>query len=499
MEDCMPTSPTTVGREFVRRYYIIMNQSPENLHCFFSEDASFVHDDIDSTERQTITADGKMGIRDVMLARTRKYKHTATKVTTVDTVETLHDGLIIQVNGEISYNEQPLRPFSQTIILVRTSPFQFYVQNDIFRFCDMDFDVDNIGSDTVSDQTKPPAEDWGTQCEEYIEPSEAQSNSTQTEPRAGISRNDTDRDAQRNEVKLDTSDSGLSSDAEKAIMDMQSLNLKSILQEPRTNTKNAAMKSAPAPPETEPPTEAEVQTGDDGNRSQLFRDSCILTVGKVINPTIEFGYAKCDENTTSDNEKTQDSVDTLNTIGNDENNTGKIRYRKRKDKRRAKNEKGVFFDESNKEKEANQPSTDNRSDHSTVSADESPLTESKVEEPTDNPTEPESLKEMERETKEETSKPTEQEPPKDTEFEQGTPKEVEQETPKTAVQRKTYADLAKAGSSEWVDELASRRDFNIVAEKSKSRPPLPRRSSRSEKTTPPNGKNGYFTRKLLLK
>lgn len=113
----MPTAPKRVGREFVKKYYTIMNKSPENLHCFYTDSASFIHDGIDSNQRNSISANGKMGIRDAMLARLPKYNEAKTAISHVETSETLNDCLIIQVVGEISYNGSPMRPFSQTEIV----------------------------------------------------------------------------------------------------------------------------------------------------------------------------------------------------------------------------------------------------------------------------------------------------------------------------------------------------------------------------------------------
>jgi hypothetical protein len=36
-------SPQSVGREFVRQYYTLLNQAPLHLHRFYSNNSSFVH------------------------------------------------------------------------------------------------------------------------------------------------------------------------------------------------------------------------------------------------------------------------------------------------------------------------------------------------------------------------------------------------------------------------------------------------------------------------
>lgn len=466
----MPTPPKRVGREFVRQYYTIMNKSPENLHCFYTEEANFVHDDVDTVERRTISANGKRAIRDVMVDRSPSIRHTSTKIHAVDTIETLDDGLLVQINGEISYNEQPMRPFSQTCILIPKSPFQYFVQNDIFRYCDFDLDAPNSRHDSISTQTKPTSEDWGTQCEEYIETYEE--NMEHRNARAESTREDIE--APENEVKLDTSDSGLSSDAEKAIMDMQSLNLKSILQEPRSITKERVQESVmkrerdTTPPgfiETVSTEQSDVKsTGDDvsENHSQLFRDSCILTIGNVINPNIEFDDAKRDEIAQEDKDKSQESADTASTAKSEDNN-GKRNYRKRKDKRKARHEM--------KEKPSHEESSDGGSKSMVETNQSLPEQTAESEEPVQN-------REQIKRDEPSMDVPAESNAsPNPVQAVQTIDTPVE-EIPK-APEAKTYADLAKTGKNEWIDELADRRRRDSV-EHSK-RPPLTRRSSRIER------------------
>lgn len=447
---CMPTPPKRVGREFLRQYYTIMNKSPQNLHCFYSEEAKFVHDDVNPTERRTLMADGKKAIREIMIERSSNFKHTSTKIHNVDTIETLDEGLLVQVNGEISYNEQPMRSFSQTFILIPKSPFQYFVQNDIFRFSDFEPCDPESHRNSITEQTMPSVQaDWGTQCEEENAEPYKEQTAKQEEPRV-----DSDGDANKNEVKLDTSDSGLSSDAEKAIMDIQSNNLKSILQEPRSITKESVMKHGPTVAESDLSTESDAKSNEDANRTQLFRDSCILTIGNVINPNIEFDNANCNEIASSRNEKIQDSADTSNASKSDDTSSGKVNYRKRKDKRKAKNEQ-KSLNESEEKVETNQSTENIESTEAAVVHNESATPDNNVE---NTPIE----KRIE---------PTMSECPVSA---------AEQETPKT------YADLAKA-PAKWIDELATRRDS--TTDRNKTRPALIRRSSRTEKITPSHGNN----------
>lgn len=497
----MPATPKMVGREFVHKYYIVMNKSPDSLHCFYTDTASFVHDEIDPNQRRTITADGKTAIRDAMLARLPKYNDAKTQILHVETSETLGDCLIVQVVGNISYNGSPMRPFSQTIILTQKSPFHYFVQNDIFRFCDFELadeqNADDLNAECEAmtpnnEQEDLNQSDWGTQCAD-IEPFEKLASEKQsTGPRVD---DEIVNGAPVNEVKLDTSDSGLSSDAEKAIVDIQSLNLKNILQEKRSLTKESVMlRSTSTSPafvgealpaveqqQRQPIETTATATTTTAEKNSLFRDSCILTIGNTVNPNIEFDDAKCDEDANklepNENGDENNSSSSINGDGSGNisgsstastNGNANIRNRKRKNKRKAKsdtsNEKSSNeSNDSNHQKEKNESQTDNKDDHPAVN-NPNPATECSAESVADklNKTEPNTAAE-----------------------------EPEQEPPKPEV-KKSYADLAKSGTDEWVDEMANRR--GSMADKTKSRATLPRRNSRTgDRPTPhggdrPNGK-----------
>lgn len=442
----MPTPPDRVGREFVLKYFTIMNKSPENLHCFYTESASFIHDGVDPMQRQTVTADCKKEIQDVMLERIAKFKHSKTKVSTLDAIETLDDGVIVQVNGEISFNEQPMRPFSQSFILIQKTPFHYFVQNDIFRFCDYVLVPESNQCDSIDQDPEVMADDWGTQCEEF-----------DSEPRVNSTQNEIQGDDIENEVKLDTSDSGLSSDAEKVIMDIQSQNLKNILQEPRTITKESVMKRGPTPPafvEIEPSTESEPSVDNDisETQTQSFRDSCILMINNTVNPNIEFDDAKRDE--FGENDATQNSGEKSSAPKNDENTNNKRAHKKR-NRRKSKGDisREKSLDEANIEPDKNERITEN------AATDQCTLVNENV-----SPAQKTTIEKLE-----EKPEPS---------------KRIEQETPKTG-EKISYADLAKTGKNEWVDELAGRR--TSMTDKVKSRSTLPRRNSRSERTTPQHG------------
>lgn len=252
----MVHDPRFVGREFVRQYNLILNRSPENLYRFYRNSAKFDHDAIGTKVRQTISASGRHGIRDVMKERMAKHRHQCTIVHSVDTFASVKDGLIVQVIGEISFDEAPLRSFSQTFMLVAHSPFQYFVVNDIFHYTDYRDDADECNNQ-MND---------GNQLSD---------SSFMDEPEC-------DR-------------------IEEAVIDMQTMNLKGMVlkEDSHPLTRDSLMQRVS--PATTHPVESRISWSDEmeaceheksDSHDQMFQDKCILTIGYKINPNIEFDDAR---------------------------------------------------------------------------------------------------------------------------------------------------------------------------------------------------------------
>lgn len=56
------------------------------------------------------------------------------KILQVDSQNTLGNGVVVHVTGELSNSGQPMRRFAQTFVLAAQSPKKYYVHNDIFRY-----------------------------------------------------------------------------------------------------------------------------------------------------------------------------------------------------------------------------------------------------------------------------------------------------------------------------------------------------------------------------
>ncbi|KAF2897631.1 hypothetical protein ILUMI_08543 [Ignelater luminosus] len=129
-----PPSPQSVGREFVRQYYTLLNKAPTHLHRFYNNQSSFVHGGLDPPNRETSPVIGQKQIHQKI--QQLNFRDCHAKITQVDAQATLGNGVVVQVTGELSNAGQPMRRFTQTFVLAAQSPKKYYVHNDIFRYQD---------------------------------------------------------------------------------------------------------------------------------------------------------------------------------------------------------------------------------------------------------------------------------------------------------------------------------------------------------------------------
>ncbi|CAG7815018.1 unnamed protein product [Allacma fusca] len=135
-----------VGLEFVRQYYTVMNQGPLYLHRFYSDDSSFVHG-VSARDSKVVYGQQEIHKR----IQSLNFRNCHAKIRQVDSHETLGNGVVIQVTGELSNNGQPMRRFMQTFVLAPQSPKRYYVRNDIFHYQDEVFCDEDV-------QASPPVE-----------------------------------------------------------------------------------------------------------------------------------------------------------------------------------------------------------------------------------------------------------------------------------------------------------------------------------------------------
>lgn len=131
--DAQP-SPQSVGREFVRQYYTLLNKAPNFLHRFYTNQSSFIHGGFDLQNREPVLVVGQKNIHNKI--QQLNFRDCHAKISQVDAQATLGNGVVVQVTGELSNDGQPMRRFTQTFVLAAQSPKNYYVHNDIFRYQD---------------------------------------------------------------------------------------------------------------------------------------------------------------------------------------------------------------------------------------------------------------------------------------------------------------------------------------------------------------------------
>lgn len=146
-------SPQSVGREFVRQYYTLLNRAPSHLHRFYNNNSSFIHG-----ESTLVVGQRNIYNRIQQL----NFNDCHAKISQVDAQATLGNGVVVQVTGELSNDGQPMRRFTQTFVLASQSPKKYYVHNDIFRYQDVFSDEENEAEtrtehDEEHEQSQQPA------------------------------------------------------------------------------------------------------------------------------------------------------------------------------------------------------------------------------------------------------------------------------------------------------------------------------------------------------
>ena len=117
------------------------------LFRFYSHNSSFVHGGLDNGKE----AEAVYGQQDIhQKIMQLNFRDCHAKIRQVDSHETLANGVVVQVSGELSNNGEPMRRFMQTFVLAPQSPKKYYVHNDIFRYQD---EVFNDGEDTLGANT----------------------------------------------------------------------------------------------------------------------------------------------------------------------------------------------------------------------------------------------------------------------------------------------------------------------------------------------------------
>ncbi|VUZ56564.1 unnamed protein product [Hymenolepis diminuta] len=115
-----------LAEQFVLQYYTVMNQYPELLHRFYSNESVLIY------ESQPVTGQGDINNLLIKL----NLKDTRVIILKVDALKGHGNSAMVQVCGEQSVGEGPYRRFMRSFTLVEKGPNSFVVIGDIFRYQD---------------------------------------------------------------------------------------------------------------------------------------------------------------------------------------------------------------------------------------------------------------------------------------------------------------------------------------------------------------------------
>eukprot|EP00057_Strongylocentrotus_purpuratus_P013090 XP_011667564.1 PREDICTED: ras GTPase-activating protein-binding protein 2 isoform X1 [Strongylocentrotus purpuratus] len=138
-------TPQSVGREFVRQYYTLLNKAPKHLHRFYTNASPFVHGGVDPDGSPEDPVYGQEAIHAKIVSLNFRDCHA--KIRQVDSHGTVGEGVVVQVTGELSNNGEPMRRFMQTFVLAPQAAKKYFVRNDIFRYQDEVFQDDETESE----------------------------------------------------------------------------------------------------------------------------------------------------------------------------------------------------------------------------------------------------------------------------------------------------------------------------------------------------------------
>ncbi|VDO06325.1 unnamed protein product [Rodentolepis nana] len=136
---------SSLAEQFVLQYYTVMNQYPEFLHRFYSNESVLIY------ESQPVT--GQVDINNLLTKSNLKDTHVL--ILSVDALKGHGNSAMVQVCGEQSVSGGPYRRFMRSFTLVERGPNSFAVIGDIFRYQDRVYkrEKPSISAETEAKQT----------------------------------------------------------------------------------------------------------------------------------------------------------------------------------------------------------------------------------------------------------------------------------------------------------------------------------------------------------
>jgi len=140
-------TPTYIGREFVRQYYTMLYKDPTQLHRFYMKHSLFTHASISNSNVEPVT--GQEAIHKKIMEL--NFRNCYSRIKSVDSQKTINGGVVVQVAGELTNCNMPIRKFTQTFVLEAEAPQRYYVLNDIFRYHDEEIEYEEQPDDSACD------------------------------------------------------------------------------------------------------------------------------------------------------------------------------------------------------------------------------------------------------------------------------------------------------------------------------------------------------------
>ncbi|KAE8709369.1 hypothetical protein F3Y22_tig00110332pilonHSYRG01392 [Hibiscus syriacus] len=120
--------PVQIGSYFVGQYYLVLQQQPDLVHQFYSENSTVVRVDGDSSE----SASSMLQIHTLVTSLT----FTAIEIKTINSLDSWNGGVLVMVSGSVKIKDfSGRRRFVQTFFLAPQEK-GYFVLSDILQFID---------------------------------------------------------------------------------------------------------------------------------------------------------------------------------------------------------------------------------------------------------------------------------------------------------------------------------------------------------------------------
>lgn len=139
-------SPTAVGNAFVKQYYHLLSETPEQLHRFYKDVSTWCHGNGSQMEQSIL---GQKAINDQIMIRGYIGTRVDLDRGSIDCQASLHGSILVLVTGVMTLRSSATpKPFVQTFYLA-VQPTGYFVLNDVLRFLEAPSPLEKGTSDSI--------------------------------------------------------------------------------------------------------------------------------------------------------------------------------------------------------------------------------------------------------------------------------------------------------------------------------------------------------------